>query len=564
MKLNKITFRAGQSAGCPPLEIKPSTVILLVGPNNSGKSLALREIESYCKGQNAPYGQPQSPKKVINDIEVLLPKNVDDAKKLLMVFTAKPPQNASPPEIAGPEDFWISAHTFDRSPTPGFRPNLIRIPELNAAITNYERMKQILCPLYTVRLDGQTRFSLIEPTEAGNLADPPHNHLWALDRDEEKRKRVSDLTKEAFGLHFLVDPTDSKILKIRLSIKCPEPDEEGRSTKAVAFYNSVPVISEFGDGVKAFTGLVCALLSLPHKIILIDEPEAFLHPPLANLLGQRLSNIAAERDASLIVSTHSSEFLIGCVNSGVAVSVVRLTYEKKSATARNLDPHAIRTIMRDPLMRSADVLRAFFSRAALVAESDSDRAFYEEINRRLLDEGRGIKDSLFLNAQNVGTLCKIVGPLRKIGVPAAAIPDLDFLTNNDGDWENMLDACEIPKKEWLRIQTERKAISKTGKNLKENGLDILEATEKTKIEHLLTELESYGLFIVPVGQLECWLKGIGAKNEHGSKWLIDLFPKIGSSKEDANYLRPTCDDVWLFIDKIGKWIDSKMATPDPK
>jgi predicted ATPase len=48
------------------------------------------------------------------------------------------------------------------------------------------------------------------------------------------------------------------------------------------------------DGVQAFVGIVCAVLWGDYRAILIDEPEAFLHPPLARKLGRQLTtNLAA-------------------------------------------------------------------------------------------------------------------------------------------------------------------------------------------------------------------------------------------------------------------------------
>ena len=70
---------------------------------------------------------------------------------------------------------------------------------------------------------------------------------------------------------------------------------------------------------------MAAILSADHRVMLIDEPEAFLHPVLARKLGVKLTELASERDANVLASTHSADFLMGCVESG-NVKVVRLTY----------------------------------------------------------------------------------------------------------------------------------------------------------------------------------------------------------------------------------------------
>jgi len=46
---------------------------------------------------------------------------------------------------------------------------------------------------------------------------------------------------------------------------------------------SVPLVGDQGDGVRSFVGLLLdTMVSMP--IVLIDEPEVFLHPPHARLL----------------------------------------------------------------------------------------------------------------------------------------------------------------------------------------------------------------------------------------------------------------------------------------
>ncbi|MGZ3471666.1 MAG: AAA family ATPase [Isosphaeraceae bacterium] len=44
-------------------------------------------------------------------------------------------------------------------------------------------------------------------------------------------------------------------------------------------------LDEQGDGIRSFVGIVVALLILNRGLFLIDEPEAFLHPPQAYRIG---------------------------------------------------------------------------------------------------------------------------------------------------------------------------------------------------------------------------------------------------------------------------------------
>ena len=423
-----------------------------------------------------------------------------------------------------------------------------------------------LSSLYVVRLDGRNRFLLADPKPTGDLMGQPQNHLWALFKNDADRERVRKLTEEAFGMSFVIDPTAMQSFRIRMSPRAPtsKSEEQGLDEKARKFHAEAQLISELSDGVQAFVGLTSALLSLPHKIILIDEPDAFLHPPLARRLGKNLAKIADERDASLIVATHSSEFLIGCIESVPRAAVVRLTYDPTTgaAAARALSPTEISEMTSDPLLRSTDVLSALFHKAAVITESDTDRAFYDEMNQRLVDQNRGMRDTLFLNAQNMQTISRLVQPLRRVGIAAAAIVDLDFINVQQTNWNDLLNTCGVPATSVRSLDAERTYLSTVFEAadgnpsvIKKRGIDALNSPDKAKACAFLKELEKYGIFLVPIGELESWLLHLGVTG-HGSEWVVNVFSKIGKSDKDPDYLKPTTGDVWDFLDRIAAWISN--------
>ncbi len=225
----------------------------------------------------------------------------------------------------------------------------------------------------------------------------------ALFKNPEARKRIRTMTNDTFGSYFVLDATKIGYLRIRFSDREPvyAAEEQNWDDRAQAFHRESTDIQELSDGIKAFTGLVAAILSADHRVMLIDEPEAFLHPVLARKLGVKLTELASERDANVLASTHSAGFLMGCVESG-NVNVVRLTYKKnKKATARHLPSERLRGMMKDPLLRSTGVLGGLFHEGVVVCEQDSDRALYQEVNHRLLASERpGAANTLFLSVPN--------------------------------------------------------------------------------------------------------------------------------------------------------------------
>jgi hypothetical protein len=220
--------------------------------------------------------------------------------------------------------------------------------------------------LFTLRLDGKTRLALVEERESGDLSQqPPQNHLMALFRDDVARKRISNITADAFGKYFVIDPTGMKTLRIRMSDRAPadKAEEQSLDERARAFHAAAIEIVHLSDGIKAFTGLIAAVLSSDFRILLIDEPEAFLHPPLSRALGRVLTQLAAERDASVVAATHSPDFVMGCIQSGIPLNLVRLTFDGSIATARLLAPATLKTLMSDPLLRSTGVIKCLVSRS---------------------------------------------------------------------------------------------------------------------------------------------------------------------------------------------------------
>jgi hypothetical protein len=376
---------------------------------------------------------------------------------------------------------------------------------------------------------------------------------------------------EAFGTYFVVDPTKSGHLRIRLSTRAPTKPEEERGLDAVAFkfHSEATLIAEASDGVKAFTGIIIETIAGDPSILLIDEPEAFLHPSLSFKLGLELSTAANKTDKRVFVSTHSAAFLMGCIQSGAPVNIVRLTYHGGVATARTLPSANILGLMRNPLLRSTNVLSGLFYEFVIVTEADADRAFYQEINERLLrlKAEWGIPNCLFLHAQNKQTIPTILKPLRKLGIPAAGIVDVDVLKEGGAVWAGLLEAAGIPELERQPLANTRAALKQvmdaTGRDMKrDGGLAILSGSDREACENLFAKLSEYGIFVVPGGELESWLKALGAPGK-GPPWLIKIFEAMGEDPAASSYLKPGDNDVWKFMSELRLWLTNSTRKGIP-
>jgi ABC-type branched-subunit amino acid transport system ATPase component len=554
--IKTIKLKFGKAPNLPSVEIVTTPITVFVGPNNSGKSKVLSEIHYRCTS-----GQLNTMDVILNAIEFdsFTP---EVAKERVRKITLQPHST----EALMPEHIIVGKK--------GTR-NQINEQQLLNVLQNTNSQINLFCPWYlafnTLILDGRNRINLVNQQPAGDFQQPPHTSFQVLFQDDDKRKKVRRIIHDAFGLYFVVDPTNSGQLRLRLSSRLPSTDIEecGIHKAAREFHASATLIEEASDGVKAFTGIVTEIIAGDPAVLLIDEPEAFLHPSLAFNLGKEIALTSSESEKRIFVSTHSPNFVMGCIQSGAPVNIVRLTYRSGVPTARVLSNQDILRLMRNPLLRSTGVISGLFYEFVIVTESDADRAFYQEINERLLryNPEIGITNCLFINAQNKQTVKTIIKPLRELGIPAVGLVDVDILKDGGQVWSGFLESSFIPELEHQSLASLRSAVKQkfddSEKNMKrDGGVEILSESDKEAANNLFDKLAEYGVFVVRKGELESWLPNLGA-NGHGPAWLIDVFEKMGEDPESPSYLRPSNEDVWSFIGEIKKWFANPIRKGIP-
>lgn len=562
-----LNFNFGSKNETDNLKLKPSPITIFVGPNNSGKSRALIEIENYCRN-----GKVSRSNVIFNDIK-LSPQEEsifrEEVKKLEIkpdagenikhghtVLSKLKPQTNEVKKLTLDFEQLVNEAT---SPDPS---------KSGYVMPLYPRLLDI----FTLRLDGTNRLNLLKEKDAGDLQKTAQNNLAQLFKNDFLRKQLRDIVYEAFGKYLVVDPTHIGKLRIRLSDIEPVTNEieRGWGEDSVNFHKKGMLVSNASDGVKAFCGILSTIIAGDPKVLLIDEPEAFLHPSLSNLLGKEIGKSLSTSNRKLFSSTHSSSFLMGCIQSNAPLDIVRLTYKDGNATARLLPKEKIVNLMRNPLLRSTGVLNGLFYDSVIVTEADSDRAFYQEINERLLAENdpRGIQNCLFLNAQNKQTIWDIVKPLRELGIPSIGIVDLDVVKEGGSVFSKLLKGAFIPELSHSSLNLSRKSIYDSLQSVDTNwkrtgGLELLPYEEKQSSNDFIDNLKSYGVFIVKNGELESWLKYLDVKSNK-STWLLNMFIKMGDNPESMDYVKPNKGDVWEFISDIKQWITNNERKGIPK
>jgi predicted ATP-dependent endonuclease of OLD family len=199
--LKSITLRFTERP--EPIIVPTEGVTIFVGPNNSGKSLALREIEHALITGQIPEG------KLVRDFEVSMP-NADQLQADIDLLRKKAPKGLSPDQV------YIGRFL----PNGQLDSNTLGARDLEAQViqNNKQWVTANFWRLFQIRLDGRTRFDLTNDRPTGDLLAIPQNILVHLFQDDELRKQVRDIIQDAFDVYFVIDPLSGGNLRIRLTV----------------------------------------------------------------------------------------------------------------------------------------------------------------------------------------------------------------------------------------------------------------------------------------------------------------------------------------------------------
>ena len=551
--ISKITFNNGQE-----FEISKNDIVVFVGPNNAGKSQSLKDIYSLAG--------KKSPRTVITDIGI---SKYQTSLTSLLNSISNGTNNG---DHINYQVLGNSINLYDFSEK--------RFREAKA----YEGFRN----LFVLNLDTKSRLSICDPPQNINRNAPKTNpiHYAAFGRDY--RKWLSDSFKKAFGIELT--PNTQFGASIPLCMGAPVKftgdfgDEQDRQEEYAAILETYKQVQEQGDGIKSFTGILLYLMLDYYCTYLIDEPESFLHPPQAKIMGEIIGETLKD-DQQAFISTHSEDILKGLLETcPERIKIVRITRDEDTNYFSYINNDTFSAVWNDPLLRHSNIMSSLFHKSVVLCESDSDCRMYSMIESHIKQEAGKYSETLFIHCGGKQRMAKIAKALRSLNVDVKLIPDIDIL-NDEGIFKSVTEAFGL---EWESIQSDynkvvsnlhspvekidrnvakatiqqilntgqsqnlspeeiegiRNAIKTISKwdSIKKSGKTALPPGDATvaygRIEQ---QLKDHEIYIVSEGELENFVKEVGG---HGPNWVnrvLEQYPDLND---------PVYNQITSFISSL--------------
>ena len=245
----------------------------------------------------------------------------------------------------------------------------------------------------------------------------------------------------------------------------------------------------------------------------------------------------------------------------------------------------VKEIFGDPLLKYSNIMSSLFHNVVVLCESDSDCKLYSVIDSILKQEEGKYSETLFLHCGGKHRMARTASALLALDIDVRLIPDMDVMNDETVfksivetfgiDWNSIrtdynilvsnlhstkerifradaktainqiLDAkqgTELSKKEIEIINNAIRTVSKWD-NIKHSGETIIPAGDATNAyKRLKKELVDHKIYLVPVGELEGFIKEVGG---HGPNWVNDVLEAYPDLSSDVY------NQVKEFIRSIG-------------
>lgn len=546
--VNELNFNDGYK-----MTIGHSDIIIFTGANNAGKSQVLKDVDDLMSNKNA-HGI------VVTSLSL---EYVGDFLEKIEDYKKK-------------DGFYhLSGNSYSDK-------------------ENFKKMWENKDPRfaqdYKNRLDTETRLNISKTSPSFDVLNAePSTPAQRLYKDDKLEKTISDLFHEAFNQYLILNRCGGSVIPIHVG-QPPKMDagEDRSSTSYLEKLRPLPFLEAQGDGMRSFAGILFDVFTSQKTVTMIDEPEAFLHPPQARLLGRMLVK-NKPNDRQLFISTHSEDFLKGLLDADSDnVKIVRINREDNTNKIKTLNNEDVKLLWKDSILRYSNILSGLFHSKVVICESDTDCRFYQAILNALYEgQNKVSPDILFTHCGGKERFKAVIPALKALDVKTVVVADFDVLDKEVTfkticermgiEWDNMKNkwktVFDIVEKQSTRLETEdvkreikglldgittpklsdddieaiksKLKASSAWSKVKKQGRSYFSDTVQSDLDDLMNTCKGKGLHIVPVGELECFYKSLASNSAHGTKWL-----NLVMEKNLAN--DPELEEARKFVKEIAE------------
>jgi predicted ATP-dependent endonuclease of OLD family len=540
--INQITFNNDET-----VDINKNDIVIFVGSNNVGKSQALNDI----------YNLTNSKVSTVIIKEVKVEKSV---KKSLLKYIN---------EISILEE-QENHNSFIRGFNYSFH---------SGSINNIENEYSfyVTRDIFVSYLNTENRLLICKPAQLINRDQQKSHPIHFAAFEPEYRKMLSKKFKQAFGIALSPNIQFGQTIPLCMGeLEKPTGDFSDVMEIVEALGDKLATykqVQDQGDGMRSFTGILLHLMLERYCIHLIDEPESFLHPPQANIMGRVIGELLSNEQQAFI-ATHSQDIIKGLLDvCPDRVKIIRITREGDINSFSILENAKFNEIWSDPLLKHSTIMDSLFASSTVLCEADSDCRMYSIILSHLKSKEGKYSETHFIHCGGKHRMAKIIPALKSLNVDFRVIPDCDVMNDENvfkgiiescgGDWNNfqrdynvissglsggrnnihrddtkrfinkLLDAsttAHLTKDEIKEIYTQLKITTKWSQ-IKDVGFSAIPSGDATASFLTLNEkLKSLGVFLVPCGEIEQFIKDIG---KHGPEWVNEVLETHTNFDDDT-------------------------------
>lgn len=542
------------------MELSSDDIVVFVGANNVRKSRALKDIRNDII-------ESSSKKIIVNEIEY---QDTNFAESNMRNYFEN--------------NFELGPNGYD-----------VAVDEMHTHSyheSNFQNVKPGDKYFYKVLfsfLSTESRLNMTSPISYSYINDKlSFNIMRKLEKDKVSITTLNDILFSCFSKKIDVGEGiwQSAVSKLYKFGTREEIDKSigADAREARCLLETLENLNEQGDGIRSAVAILSSLITTTHSLYLIDEPETFLHPPQARILGKNIVDLSQNKQC--FISTHNIDLLRGMLEKDSSrIKIVKINRNDNYNEFHVLDNESIKFISNDKNLKYSNILNGLFYKKVVLCENESDCKFYSALLEKL--DSDIYQDTLFCAVGGKDQFKIIIPLLNKLKIDFLVIADLDLINNRDklrdlinaiesnkynllasihNDFlnlfeegvDNQVKKQSVIKAEILELITDDtymsdetaskirnvlKSISHL-KLLKNCGKSCLPAGECVqKYNQIINFLNESNIFVVECGEIERFITEIEG---HGSSWVEEIFKNYPTLDE------PEYNIAKEFIKKVFK------------